>query len=83
MKKIVKSSSVSDPEFIYGTRVLFNGEDISHRCHAAEIYDDGTGAAFCYKQRTEANDKMTPYIDPETGDIARETFEGNVEIIFP
>lgn len=64
--------------FLPGTRVLLDGEDVSNRCYRAEVYDDGTGAAYCYKWR-----KGKPYYDKESDDVAKETLTGKVEIIRP
>jgi len=64
--------------FIPGTRVLLNGRDISLICWRAEIYEDGTGKAYCYKQRDGH-----PYLDETGKHAAREILTGKVEIERP
>jgi hypothetical protein len=57
-------------------RVRVDGVDITRRCYEA---DDERGFATCFRWNAEGK----PYLDPTTGEVARERLTGHVEIDFP
>jgi len=54
-------------------RVLFDGADVTARC---ETCDDVTGEVVLHS----LDDEGGLYVDPATGDVARVTLRGRVEI---
>ena len=78
-KKIVSCSDVHEKETCQkGTLVFLDGVDISSRCYRAEIYDDGSGAVYCYRRSHTGG----VYLGAD-GEPANERLAGNVEIVRP
>lgn len=76
-KTIVDFSDVG-VNMILGTRIILDGVDISNDCYRAEVYDDGTGTAFCWKLRDGKH-----VLNEANGHPEKEDFAGKVEIVRP
>jgi hypothetical protein len=66
---------VHDAQFTPGSRVWVNGHELSDRCYRAELFDDGSGVAYCY-----AKDGGEFQLTSDRRDVVREEVRGRMTV---